>query len=82
MKILENSYPRHENVEFAEVGDEVKWTLNLSCFELKKLSNNKTVFSTAAVDKYGNLISNGKSPVLLGIIAQVKSKNWKLIIGA
>jgi len=78
MKIITNTYPKIEGVAHAEIGDEVNWELSRGAYRLKRKSDNKTVFSTSEVDKNGLLRSNGKQPILTGIIASVISKGWYL----
>lgn len=80
MKVIQNTYPHFPNVPRAEVGDEVHWEHH-QCFHLVRNSDNKRVFATAPVDRDGNLRSNGEPPLLVGIIAQVKSKGWILSLG-
>ena len=79
MKITSNTYPVYQNVPHAKPGDEVHWE-HSQCFRLVRDSDGKTVFSTAPVDRDGKLRSNGKTPILTGVIAQVKSKGWILEI--
>ena len=80
MKVIRNTYPEWPNTPRAEVGDEVHWKL-YQCFRLVRDSDGKTVFSTAPVNRDGNRYSNGEPPVLVGVIAQVKSRGWGLEVG-
>jgi len=77
MKIIQNTYPEHPNIPHAEIGDIVHWEHG-QCFKLIRDVDNKTLFMTASVNRDGNLRSNNMSPILIGIIAQVKSKNFIL----
>ena len=78
MKIIKNTYPQRPNVPHGKPGDVVYWSLYRGQFNLIRKSDGKTVFATAAVDRDGNLRSNGKQPTLCGVIAQVKRKGWSL----
>lgn len=80
MKVITNTYPVHAKVAHAEPGDECHWELIAGCYRLVRESDGKTLFSTGQVNKDENLYSTGLPPVLIGIIAQVKSKNWILKI--
>lgn len=77
MKIIRNTYPVYSGGTHAEPGDKVCWK-HYKTMELIRRSGEKTIFSTATVDKNGFLRSNGKQPVLTGVIAQIKSKGWIL----
>lgn len=79
MIVIANSYPKADAVPSAEVGDIVHWE-HAKTFRLIRDADGKTMFSTALVDRDGMLRSNGKQPVLVGIIAQVKNKGWKFEI--
>lgn len=81
MRIIENTYPKHENAAFGEVGESVEWRLKYGQYELTQVGGHKVYFSTAPVDKNGNLRSNGKKPILKGVVAEVKSKRWRLVVG-
>lgn len=81
MKILENTYPRHENAAFGEVGESVEWILKYGQYELTQTDGYLVYFSTAPVDKNGNLRSNGQKPALKGVVGEVKSKGWRLVVG-
>lgn len=78
MKIIKNTYPKTPNIPHAEVGDEVQWTMGRGQFNLIRISDNKTVFGTSPVDSDGKLRSNGQRPIMVGLIASVKSKGWYL----
>jgi len=78
MEIIKNTYPESPNCPHGKPGDGVYWSLHRGQFNLIRKSDGKTVFSTAPVDRDGNLRSNGKQPKLVGVIAQVKSKGWFL----
>uniref|UniRef100_A0A6H1ZUU5 Uncharacterized protein n=1 Tax=viral metagenome TaxID=1070528 RepID=A0A6H1ZUU5_9ZZZZ len=80
MKIVKNTYPEYLNCPHGEIGDKVEWSLYRGSFHLVRVADGKSVFSTAPVNRDGNLRSNGKPPVLTGIIARVKSKGWILEI--
>ena len=79
MKVIKNTYPGHPNAPRAEIGNEVSWR-HAQSFELIRDVDGKIVFATAPVTRDGLLRSNGKSPMLIGVIAQVKSKGWILEI--
>lgn len=79
MIVIKNSYPKTAMGPCAEVGDRVHWE-HASTFCLVRDSDGKIVFSTAQVDRDGRLRSNGKQPVLTGVVAQIKSKGWRLEI--
>ena len=81
MKIIENTFPRHDNVAFGEIGEIVEWQLRRGQYELTQAGGHKVYFSTAPVDKNGNLRSNGKKPILIGVVAENKSKGWRMTIG-
>lgn len=80
MKVIRNTYPRHENSPHAEIGDIVRWELSKGAFHLVREKDNAHLFATAPVNADGLLYSNKKSPKLIGIIAQVKSKGWLMEI--
>ncbi len=80
MKVIRNTYPKYPNVPHAEVGDKVHWE-HSQCFRLIRDADKKAVFATAPVDRDGKLWSTGRPPILIGIIAQVKSKGWILEVG-
>lgn len=63
----------------AEIGDEVHWE-HRNCFTLVRDSDNKVVFMTSPVTIHGNLRSTDLPPILTGIIAKIKSKNFVLEI--
>ena len=67
--ITKNTYPEHPNVPHGNVGDICEWELSHGCFNLVRLTDKRTVFSTAPVNKEGLLRSNNKQPVLVGKIA-------------
>lgn len=79
MKVVENTFPIIHGVSHAEKGDEVFWILQDSRYKLIRKKDNEMVFSTGIVDKYGKL-SDNKIPIMLGVIAEVKSRNWKFVI--
>ena len=81
LRVLENTYPVHDGVAHANVGDDVHWRVDRGVYNLIRASDGKTVFSTAPVDRDGKLRSNGKDPVLSGAVAQVKRRGWCLVIG-
>ncbi len=81
MKVIQSTYPKSPNCPHAEIGDAVNWELTRGAFSLVRETDDKTVFRSAPVDRDGRLRSNGKRTVLIGVIAQVKSKNWILEIG-
>ena len=81
MKIIENTYPVHKLVTHGEPGDIVHWERTRGCFWLIRDSDKATLFGTAPVDKDGNLRSNGQPPTLIGTIATVKSKGWRIVLG-
>ena len=80
MKIIENTYPEKPGVNHARVGDIVHWERMKGCFWLIRDSDKATLFGTAPVDRDGNLRSNGKAPTLFGIIGEVKSKGWRMVV--
>ena len=84
MKILENTYPEVNGIAHAKIGDEVYWELFRGAYRLRRKNIDgkiDTVFSTSEVDKDGNLRSSRKPPILIGIIAHVKSKGWIMRVG-
>jgi len=81
MKVIRNTYAKFPNCPHAEAGDEVRWEHARLGFGLIRLSDGKCLFRTAPVNRDGNRLSNGKPPILSGIIAEVKSKGWVLEIG-
>jgi hypothetical protein len=81
MKVIENTYPKQKRVPHAKKGDKVYWELDRGAFRLIRDSDNKVVFCTAPVNKDGKLRSNGKAPKLIGLIAEVKIKGWRLEVG-
>lgn len=78
MKIIRNTYPQFPNCPHAELGDVVRWEFGRGVYNLIRVTDGKAVFTSAPVDRDGNLRSNGKPPVLAGVVAQVKSKGWVL----
>jgi len=80
MKIIENTYPIRPNVAHGYPGDEVEWSLSRGGYNLIRKSDNKTVFGLPPVDQSGCLKSNGKKPILIGKVAEVKSKGWRLVV--
>ncbi len=80
MIVLRNTYPKHPNTPHAEEGDIVHWEYSPKGVGLVRDPDGARLFRTAPVDRNGNLQSNGKPPVLIGIIGQVKSKGWILEI--
>jgi len=81
MKIIMNTYPEHPGVPHAKPGDEVFWSMDRGCYRLIRKSDDKSVFATAPTNKDGKLRSSGKTPQLIGIIAQIKSRGWAMEIG-
>ena len=81
MKIIQNTYPAHGNCPHAEIGDVVEWELTKAAYRLVRQRDGAHVFASAPVNHEGKLYSNQKTPQLIGIIAQVKSKGWVLEIG-
>lgn len=79
-QIIKNTYPRHAGVARGELHDEVEWKLDRGCYRLIRISDKKEILTTPEVDKDGLKISNGRPPVLHGVIAHNKSMNWKLEI--
>ena len=79
MKVIKNTYPKYPNVPHAEIGDIVHWDRQRS-FNLVRDSDNKIVFMTPPVTIDGNLRSTNLQPILTGIIARIKSKNFVLEI--
>ena len=80
LRIIKNTYPLIPNISHGEPGDIVQWSLERGCFHLIRGSDGESVMATAFVDKDGLLRSNGKPPVLIDIVAQVKSRGWCLIL--
>jgi len=80
MKITRNTYPEHPQVAHGKPGDTVHWELSRGSFNLVRDADGKAIFATAPVDRDGMLRSNGQSPILRGIVAQVKSRSWILEI--
>jgi len=81
MIVTKNTYPVYKNVAHAEKDDIVHWEYSSQGFKLIRYSDKKTLFQTPAVDLQGNLRSNSsKQPVLTGVIAANRSKNYILEI--
>lgn len=80
MKVIKNTYPARIGIAHAETDDIVHWELIRGCYWLIRDSDHKTLFGTAPVDKNGALRSNGQPPALIGTVAEVKSKGWRLIL--
>ena len=78
MKVIRNTYPKYPNVPCAEPGDTVHWEISGQGYRLIRDIDGKSLFCTAPVDKDGNRRSTKTPPVLIGIIAEVKSKRWIL----
>ena len=83
MIVTKNTYPEYDKVPHAEAGDIVDWITTKGCYRLVKTEtmadNNPVVYyATPPIDQDCNLKSTGRPPVLVGIIAQVKSKGWVL----
>jgi hypothetical protein len=81
MKVIRNTYPVFPNCDHAEPGDLVHWRRDPGYFCLIRDRDGKTVFATAPVDRDGNRYSNGKPPILCGIVAEVKKRGWILELG-
>ena len=81
MIVIRNTYPVHSDAPRAEPGDVVRWEPGRQCFRLVRESDGKSLFTTAPVDRDGNRRSNGKPPVLIGVIAELKNRGWCLEIG-
>jgi len=79
VKIIKNSYPQSIAAPHALPGDIVHWEAGPT-FCLVRDSDGKVVFSTAPVDRDGRLRSNGKTPVLTGVVAEIKKRGWVLEI--
>ena len=79
-RIVKNTYPKHEYLRHGEPGDIVHWEMERRGYCLIRDADNATIITTAPVNKEGLLQSNGKPPVLKGVIAQVKSRGWCLVI--
>lgn len=80
MKVIKNTFPQYPNCAHGEEGDICHWELVKGAYSLIRDFDSKLIFRTANVDKNGCLRSNGKSPVLCGIIAQNKSKGYIFIL--
>lgn len=76
IKIIRNTYPKYPNVAHAEPGDLCKWELVSGSYRLTRISDHETLFSTSTINQTTGLLSSGKPPRLIGVIAQVKSKGW------
>jgi len=75
IKVIRNTYPIYPNVAHAEAGDICRWELARGCYRLIRQSDGESLFCTPPVNKDG-VKSNGQPPTLVGVIAQVKSKNY------
>jgi len=75
--VKQNTYP---NINL-KPGDEVQWIHGNKCYYLYKASStkivDKTYFASPNCNKDGNK-PNGKQVSLVGIVAQVKSKEYIL----
>lgn len=74
--VIRNTYPKMSGVAHAEEGDEAEWVSGPGSFDLIRQSDNRSIFSISGLDRNGNRYSNGKPPVLVGIIGQLKNKGW------
>lgn len=77
LKVKRNTYP---NVDLKD-GDEVQWVYIRGCFHLYKSGEtgimNKSYFASPNCNKDG-IKSNGKQVDLVGIVGQLKSKDYVL----
>jgi hypothetical protein len=80
MEVIKNTYPIYDNVKRAKPGDKVHWEHQGSKGMALMDEDGECLFRTSAVAPNGNRYSTGTPPVLIGIIAQVKSKGWILEI--
>ena len=76
MIVKKNTYPEYEGVAHAKEGDVANWEYIKGAYSLIRKSDGKSLFRTPPVNKDGLLYSTGKSPVLVGVIGEVKSKGW------
>ena len=74
LTIKTNTYPGGNG----RPGDIVEWRALPGGMELVRLSDEKTVFLIDGLNRDGVKYSNGKQPVLVGLIAEVKKNGWKL----
>jgi len=78
MKVLKNTYPVSPGVPHAEIGDVVHWESIRNSMNLVRDLDNQTVFTIGPIRSDGALYSTKKAPVLIGIIAQIKSRGFVL----
>lgn len=78
IKVIKNTYPSHPGVPHAEPGDLCEWKIYPGKIELVRISDKKGVFLISGIDTNGLLYSTKKPPKRIGIIAQVKKRNWIL----
>jgi len=79
LKVVVNTYP---NVDL-RAGDEVEWRLMRGAFWLHRKGAgiyDRPAFAGPEVDKNGMKRSNGKEPVLVGVVAEVKSRGYRLVL--
>jgi len=69
MKVIKNTYPIN-----LSHGDTVEWRLLRGTYYLFKPGASKASFAGPSVNRQG-LKTNGKPPILIGVVAENKSKN-------
>ncbi len=79
MKVIENTYPIP-----LQAGDEVEWRLERGVYWLYRKGAgqyDRPVFAGPEVDKQGMKRSNGQEPVLTGVVAEIKNRGHRLVLG-
>lgn len=73
--VVENTYPEYPGIARASQGDVVRWELGPKSWLLVRIVDGQTVFSRTK-------LPDGEDDYRpdYGIIAQVKSKGWRLVL--
>ncbi len=73
--VVENTYPEYEGVAHAKPGDIVQWEIGGRLQNLVRVIDGKTVFGR---DRKPSTEEDNRPSV--GVIAEVKSRGWRLKI--
>ena len=78
LTVIENTYEGIVGIANAIPGDRVEWRRSPGRWNLHRIADDKVVFSMDC--RSDGLKPNGKEPVLVGVIAQVKKYGFRLVI--
>ena len=76
MIVIRNTYPQHDGVPHAQLGDVVEWRVARGKHSLVRLSDGRGVFGR---DCYPKDVDDYRPTS--GIVAQIKCRGWVLEIG-